>query len=124
MGPKVPTAWSSKSQTCSLYIRDTTFIKGQIQTLREAFPATPDWCAYYEDSSLIMADKVWESAQIAQDPTKVEIPALGGKELTSSTAEGPLAKKAKFQVALPLSSTRPSKAIVPHTGKSTTSKKR
>ncbi|GAA0174479.1 hypothetical protein LIER_27864 [Lithospermum erythrorhizon] len=54
MGPRVPIRWTALKEVGSLFVRDSTFIKSQIQALREAIPVNPSWNAYYEESALIL----------------------------------------------------------------------
>ncbi|GAA0163771.1 hypothetical protein LIER_19559 [Lithospermum erythrorhizon] len=94
MGARVPIRWTVLKEVGSLYVRDSAFIKIQVQVLREAILVKPSWKAYCEESALIMAgllhDKmynprsnpsVWEAVHNAADPTKVEVVAMKGRRL-------------------------------------------
>ncbi|GAA0187315.1 hypothetical protein LIER_34603 [Lithospermum erythrorhizon] len=95
IGPRVPIRWTAKNKAGSLFVRDTTFIRSQVQAVKQAIPMKPTWRASYEESALIMAglihDKmynprsvpplkwVWEAVQNAADPTRVEVAATKSK---------------------------------------------
>ncbi|GAA0160812.1 hypothetical protein LIER_39109 [Lithospermum erythrorhizon] len=99
MGPRVQTRWTAWKEVGSLYVRDSTFIKSQIQAFREAIPVKSSWKAYCEESELIMVglihDKMynprsnppvtwanlWEAVQKEADPIKVKVAPMRGKRL-------------------------------------------
>ncbi|GAA0153590.1 hypothetical protein LIER_37702 [Lithospermum erythrorhizon] len=67
-GRRVPIQWTSLKAVGSLYVRDSSFIKSQVQVLREAIPVKPSWKAYCEESALLMEglihDKMYNSRTI------------------------------------------------------------
>ncbi|GAA0158955.1 hypothetical protein LIER_15852 [Lithospermum erythrorhizon] len=86
IGPRVPISWTIKDEVGSLSVRDTAFIKSQIQALVKAIPVKPTWTTYCKESSLIMAglihdkmSKVEKTNQNASDPTEVDVAAMKGR---------------------------------------------
>ncbi|GAA0142036.1 hypothetical protein LIER_35504 [Lithospermum erythrorhizon] len=55
MGPRVPIRWTTLREACTMFVRDSTFIKSQIQALRQVILEKPSWKAYCEEGALIMA---------------------------------------------------------------------
>ncbi|GAA0166885.1 hypothetical protein LIER_21945 [Lithospermum erythrorhizon] len=55
MGPRVPISWTTQSEVGSLFVRDTAFIRSQVQVLRLAIPVKHSWTTYCQEGSLIMA---------------------------------------------------------------------
>ncbi|GAA0143878.1 hypothetical protein LIER_04458 [Lithospermum erythrorhizon] len=51
MGPSVPIRWTALNELDSLFVRDSTFIKSQVQVLRNAIPVKTSWKAYCEESA-------------------------------------------------------------------------
>ncbi|GAA0170035.1 hypothetical protein LIER_24385 [Lithospermum erythrorhizon] len=68
-----PIRWTTLREACTLFVRDSAFIKSQIQELRQAIPEKPSWKAYCEEGALIMRSTV--------NPSKVEVAAMKGKHL-------------------------------------------
>ncbi|GAA0166851.1 hypothetical protein LIER_21915 [Lithospermum erythrorhizon] len=81
MGPRVPIWWTTLREACTLFVRDSAFIKSNIQGLCQVTPEKPSWKAYCEEGALIMAAAVWKSVQSVADPFKVEVAAMKGKRL-------------------------------------------
>ncbi|GAA0161178.1 hypothetical protein LIER_39183 [Lithospermum erythrorhizon] len=49
IGPNVPIRWTVLHEVGSLFVRDSTLIKIQVQALREAIPVKPSWKAYCKE---------------------------------------------------------------------------
>ncbi|GAA0164604.1 hypothetical protein LIER_20198 [Lithospermum erythrorhizon] len=112
MGLRVPIRWTSLKELGSLYVRDSAFLKSQVQMLRKTIPVKPSWKAYWEESALIMAgliyDKIYNpynnspvtwpvGGSQAVDSWCDSYPCLSPKRSSTSAASASASKRAKLE---------------------------